>query len=231
MISRRRKITTAAIVLSLGLLIAWPFRRSGEVQPATKVAPVSAVSQPALASSTRTSQLPGPIALEPVQESRPESLHQTRPSEGLPSTLASALVKSEPSPVAATIPPLAVAPPVTEPSTQEVRAARSLMQGNAQLFADGKRPIYSTAMLPTSVEPQVSKDAKSPDEAESEPAATDLRIHVVHNGDTLERLARRYLDDERRALEIFDLNRETLTNPHLLPIGVEIVIPAKPIAK
>jgi nucleoid-associated protein YgaU len=49
---------------------------------------------------------------------------------------------------------------------------------------------------------------------------------VVHNGDTLGRLARRYLGDEGRALEIFDLNRDVLSNPHLLPIGAELRIPA-----
>ncbi|HMO86713.1 MAG TPA: LysM peptidoglycan-binding domain-containing protein, partial [Lacipirellulaceae bacterium] len=51
-------------------------------------------------------------------------------------------------------------------------------------------------------------------------------IHVVHNGDTLERLAERYLGDRARALEIFDLNRDVLENPHLLPIGAELRLPA-----
>jgi nucleoid-associated protein YgaU len=50
-------------------------------------------------------------------------------------------------------------------------------------------------------------------------------IHVVHEGDSLDRLARRYLDDEGRALEIFDLNRDVLDNPHVLRIGVELRIP------
>ena len=51
------------------------------------------------------------------------------------------------------------------------------------------------------------------------------RVHVVHNGDTLGRLAKRYLGDEARGLEIFDLNRDVLSNPHLLPIGAELQIP------
>jgi nucleoid-associated protein YgaU len=51
--------------------------------------------------------------------------------------------------------------------------------------------------------------------------------HVVHNGDTLGRLAKRYLGDESRSLEIFDLNRDVLSNPHLLPIGAELRIPAE----
>jgi nucleoid-associated protein YgaU len=58
-------------------------------------------------------------------------------------------------------------------------------------------------------------------------AEPEGRIHVVHQGDSLDRLAKRYLGDEARALEIFDLNREALENPHLLPIGAELRIPAK----
>ena len=53
-------------------------------------------------------------------------------------------------------------------------------------------------------------------------------IHIVHNRDTLEKLAERYLGDAGRALELFDLNRDQLTNPHLLPIGAELRIPVSP---
>ncbi len=52
--------------------------------------------------------------------------------------------------------------------------------------------------------------------------------HVVRNTDTLEKLAERYLGDGSRALEIFDLNRDKLDNPHLLPIGAELRIPDTP---
>jgi nucleoid-associated protein YgaU len=53
------------------------------------------------------------------------------------------------------------------------------------------------------------------------------RIHVVHQGDSLDRLAKRYLGDEGRALEIFEINRKVLENPHILPLGVELQIPAE----
>ena len=39
------------------------------------------------------------------------------------------------------------------------------------------------------------------------------RTHVVIDGDSLEKLAGRYLDDPRRAAEIYELNRELLANP------------------
>jgi nucleoid-associated protein YgaU len=53
-------------------------------------------------------------------------------------------------------------------------------------------------------------------------------MHIVRNSDTLEKLAKRYLGDGGRALEIFDLNRDRLENPHLLPIGAELRIPVDP---
>ncbi len=54
-----------------------------------------------------------------------------------------------------------------------------------------------------------------------------LRRHSIHDGDTLASLAQRYLDDSRRANEIFEANRAVLPDPDLLPIGVQIVIPRK----
>jgi nucleoid-associated protein YgaU len=51
------------------------------------------------------------------------------------------------------------------------------------------------------------------------------RTYIVQEGDSLERLAQRYLGDEGRAVEIFDLNRQVLENPHILPIGSELKLP------
>jgi LysM repeat protein len=51
--------------------------------------------------------------------------------------------------------------------------------------------------------------------------------HVVADGDSLPKIAERYLRDAARAREIFDLNRDVLTNPDLLPIGTELRIPQR----
>ena len=48
---------------------------------------------------------------------------------------------------------------------------------------------------------------------------------MIRDGDTLERLAVRYLGDERYAEVIFSANRNILQQRDLLPIGAEIVIP------
>jgi nucleoid-associated protein YgaU len=51
------------------------------------------------------------------------------------------------------------------------------------------------------------------------------RTHFVVDGDSLERLASRYLSDPQRSREIYELNRQVLSAPDLLPIGAELKIP------
>ncbi|HEY4312202.1 MAG TPA: LysM peptidoglycan-binding domain-containing protein [Pirellulales bacterium] len=54
----------------------------------------------------------------------------------------------------------------------------------------------------------------------------ELRRHKIADGDTLSGLAVRYLGSADRYREIYELNREVLANPDLLPIGTELKIPA-----
>jgi nucleoid-associated protein YgaU len=49
--------------------------------------------------------------------------------------------------------------------------------------------------------------------------------HKIADGDTLSKLAQRYLGRGDRYLEIYELNRDVLTSPDLLPIGVVLKIP------
>jgi len=51
------------------------------------------------------------------------------------------------------------------------------------------------------------------------------RTHVVRAGDTLWALADRYLNDPYGWERIWRQNRERLSDPHLLPIGLELAIP------
>lgn len=51
--------------------------------------------------------------------------------------------------------------------------------------------------------------------------------HRVIDGDTLASLAQRYLKDAARQQEIYDANRDVLTNPDLLPIGQPLKIPSR----
>ncbi|MCP4193229.1 MAG: hypothetical protein GY768_21670 [Planctomycetaceae bacterium] len=53
------------------------------------------------------------------------------------------------------------------------------------------------------------------------------RNHRITDGDDLHRLANRYLGDESRYLEIYAINEDRLSNPELLPIGTELMIPPR----
>lgn len=60
----------------------------------------------------------------------------------------------------------------------------------------------------------------------SEPAGS-VRNHKIIDGDTLAALAERYLGRADRAGEIFEVNRDVLTCPELLPIGARLRIPPR----
>jgi hypothetical protein len=55
-----------------------------------------------------------------------------------------------------------------------------------------------------------------------------IKRHRIRDGDTLEKLAQRYLGSSDRFAEIFDRNRDVLADPYLLPIGKElsVLVPA-----
>ncbi len=85
-------------------------------------------------------------------------------------------------------------------------------------------PAYSPANtarwgMPMDMMPAVARPADEP------------QTHKIVNGDTLQDLAARYLGSALRAGEIFQANRDVLTDPELLPIGVELKIPARNAAK
>lgn len=54
-----------------------------------------------------------------------------------------------------------------------------------------------------------------------------VRTHRVADGDTLSKLAQRYLGSGARYLEIFEFNRGTLQTPNVLPIGATLRIPPR----
>jgi LysM domain len=59
-------------------------------------------------------------------------------------------------------------------------------------------------------------------------SATGTSRHVVVDGDTLTKLAVRYLGRAEAYQEIFDLNHDVLASPDLLPIGAVLRIPQRP---
>jgi hypothetical protein len=75
--------------------------------------------------------------------------------------------------------------------------------------------------------PTAAKLTPLPLLSSTETEMDEPRTHIVVDGDSLAKLAGRYLDDPRRADEILQLNRGLLSDPQLLPIGVELLIPPR----
>ncbi len=65
-------------------------------------------------------------------------------------------------------------------------------------------------------------------EASAASTAPTDRVHVVQDGDSLERLAQRYYGSERYAAFLYSVNQAVLRSPQLLPIGASLRIPAHP---
>ena len=52
-------------------------------------------------------------------------------------------------------------------------------------------------------------------------------VHTVASGDTLSKIAKEYLGDSKRYMEIFNANAGTLTNPDMIKVGQKLNIPAR----
>jgi len=76
---------------------------------------------------------------------------------------------------------------------------------------------------PTPLKP-LQADPFAPLVASQVTVPAKLVIHKVRDGDTLSSLARRYLGSSDRYHEIYDLNKDILKTPDLLPIGLELRI-------
>jgi nucleoid-associated protein YgaU len=90
--------------------------------------------------------------------------------------------------------------------------------------ANATQAIATAYDTPARVANNISAPAAGPAWADHE-KADEPESHIVVDGDSLERLAGRYLDDPHRGAEIYNLNRDVLSNPDVLPIGVELKIP------
>ena len=78
------------------------------------------------------------------------------------------------------------------------------------------------------VEPSQQRDRSRP--SGRRPAADDrtpLRPYVIRSGDTLSGIAGRELGDVNRYADIYNANRELLSNPNDIRIGQEILIPVR----
>ncbi len=52
-------------------------------------------------------------------------------------------------------------------------------------------------------------------------------IYTVKSGDTLSKIAKKYIDNANRYMDIFNLNKDILSNPDLIKVGQRLKIPNK----
>jgi nucleoid-associated protein YgaU len=85
--------------------------------------------------------------------------------------------------------------------------------------------------LPVSFQPQ--RDSAPTSDWRPQPVArapqpkAKPRPYRLRDGDTLEKIAERFLDNRQRANEVFEANRDVLARPDLLPVGATIFIPPR----
>lgn len=115
------------------------------------------------------------------------------------------------------------ATPLAVPSATAVAAPRDVTPPDLPRH-------YRQDALPVTM--QVARHAQMLDDVADRPLSSEptrpiprQRKHRVMDGDTLSRLALRYLGSADRFVEIFEANREVLPEPDVLPIGVTLKIP------
>jgi hypothetical protein len=111
------------------------------------------------------------------------------------------------------------APPTSWPAPQLLNAGFV----NNPVVSPPAVPASYTA--PAAPMPAITDHQVSPPPWPAPEETQEPRTHIVADGDSLERLGSRYLSDPRRGREIYELNRDKLSSPDLLPIGLELKIP------
>ena len=133
------------------------------------------------------------------------------------------LAAEQPADAPAKLPPPLEAPrPLGDADRRQPREARpaessvpSDAEPQSSVPAAGRR--LRSALVPSRVVPATA--------TEPVPPGSEVEVYVVREGDTLFDIARAKLGKAARWVEIYELNRELLSSPDLLPIGAELTIP------
>jgi len=106
-------------------------------------------------------------------------------------------------------------------------AARSRTDTDHRLDPAGPAPLRPTYSDRAAARPEQAAILPTSRVPTARPASIPRRTHRIVDGDTLARLAERYLGDPNRAGEIFQLNRQLLPSPKILPIGAVLQLPPR----
>jgi hypothetical protein len=111
-------------------------------------------------------------------------------------------------------------------ATAAISEPRGLAPDGQPTYTKNLNPVG--ALLPPIEGVVDGEDADEVDIAGARSAALgNAWRHAVADGDTLSKLAARFLGRADAYLEIFELNRDVLASPDLLPIGAVLKIPAR----
>lgn len=217
---RRSRIVTsnrlvlATSVLVAGLVAAWPFRHPKPVPTAAMMSPGEPAERPLRRQEVR-------LEVSPLAENSPAvGLEQL----SLKLRKAKTALSEEPKPVAAALESLGSPPPLGQ-------MYESLLQPVDGSAPRAPSPYAASAGADAFAASLAPRDSLGRSAALEQRSAADLRPaireHRIVDGDTLERLAERYLGDRLRAEEIFELNRDRLRDPNILPVGRRLRIPQR----
>jgi nucleoid-associated protein YgaU len=216
----RTRLTWCLIVLAAGVFCAMPFYRGhGLVPDAPQRRPVNSDSAEQQSQSRSGAPMAAAIALripsnDPQAEAGPAAAGRSTPllpeaeSKSGSTALSDMPGTREPPRIAAEFPP----------SRESVPPANQVGPNSSMKWNDSQRTARS--VLDGS---QVHGSAASTEARDSD----GPRMHRLRDGDTLHRIAERYLGNPDRWQEILAANRDTLTSAELLPIGKSIRIPPR----
>ena len=85
---------------------------------------------------------------------------------------------------------------------------------------------YSTKVVTIMKESPAEVEVEVEEERETE-SAPNAETHTVVSGDNLWSLAKKYLGDGSKYMEIFNLNKDKITNPNQIQIGQVLVLPKR----
>lgn len=148
---------------------------------------------------------------------------------GLQSRSPAAIADASPHTQVVSLPQVSVQVSTAKPIYATVEYPETVTTADAGAVLVNRQPQAS--LLPSVFEGPVGDTSGAPPDdlaawANAE-VPNSFRTHIIVDGDSLPRLAARYLDDAERGEEIFQLNQGVLTDPELLPIGVELKIPPR----
>lgn len=232
-----KQLGLTAAVVALGVSAAWPFRR--QIQSDPPLAEPLPQSRPFAPEANSFSLQRPDVTLQLAGEAEPspaidllESEQAASPAKVSPSESSAKLETT-------VLPPLL--PPRFEPLLPEIATSaqprsddRVAVRVNSGSASSGSAWSGDSAGASGDSYDDVDPRARVPwltsgDQPFPRPPKKQRR-HAISDGDTLERLAERYLGDRSRAAEIYAANREVLSDPELLPLGRVIVIPQRDVA-